>query len=87
MPHRWTTLALAAGLAWCGIARAQVDLSVLDDRMAGPRAEVMVLGTVHIGQMEGDFGTMAMAPLLDRLAALRFGIDDIRKIESATVAQ
>jgi hypothetical protein len=69
MQHRWTILALAAGLACCGIARAQVDLSVLDDDMAGPRAEVMVLGTVHLGQMEGEFGPEAMAPLLDTLAA------------------
>lgn len=71
MQHRWLAVALATGLAWCGMARAQVDLSVLDDRMAGPRAEVLVLGTVHLGQMDGEFGPEAMAPLLDRLAAFK----------------
>jgi hypothetical protein len=69
MQQRWLAVALATGLAWCGMARAQVDLSVLDDRMAGPRAQVMVLGTVHLGQMEGDFSPAAMEPLLAKLAA------------------
>jgi len=80
MQQRWLALALATGLAWSGLARAQVDLSVLDDDMAGPRAQVMVLGTVHLGQMDGEFGPQAMEPLLAKLAAFAPDIITIEDI-------
>ena len=69
MQQRWFASGMALALACCGMAHAQVDLSTLDDAMAGPRAQVMVLGSVHLAQMEGEFGPEAMEPLLARLAA------------------
>lgn len=80
MQQRWLASGMALGLAWCGMAHAQVDLSTLDDGMAGPRAQVMVLGTVHLGQMEGEFGPQAMEPLLAKLAAFAPDIITIEDI-------
>src|SRR5690606_38701654 len=71
MKKRLATHALAAALAWCGLAQAQVDLSVLDGDMAGPRTQVLVLGSVHLSQLpEGtDFEPASLQPLLQRLVA------------------
>lgn len=49
-------------------ARAQIDLTVLDRDMAGPRAQVFVLATTHLNQMPKDFNPAALDHLLDRLA-------------------
>lgn len=68
-------LALAVPFA----AQAQVDLTVLDRDMAGPRAQVLVLGTVHLDAMPKEFDPKALAPVLDRLAAFK---PDIITIES-----
>ena len=80
MQQRWLAAGMALGLAWCGMAHAQVDLSGLDDAMAGPRAQVLVLGSVHLGQMEGEFGPQAMEPLLAKLAAFAPDIITIEDI-------
>ncbi|MCC4635809.1 DUF5694 domain-containing protein [Xanthomonas dyei pv. eucalypti] len=56
-----------------GIAQAHVDLSHLDADMAAPRAQVLVLGSVHLSQLpEGsDISAARLQPLLDRLAAYK----------------
>lgn len=73
---RWlATLMMAFPLA----AQAQVDLAGLDRDMAGPRAQVLVLGTVHLSSMPPGFNPAALDGVLDRLAAFR---PDIVTIEA-----
>lgn len=60
-------------------AQAQVDLTTLDRDMAGPRAQVLVLGSVHLSGMPKDFDGKSLDPVLDRLAAFK---PDIITIES-----
>ncbi|MGH8085112.1 MAG: DUF5694 domain-containing protein [Lysobacter sp.] len=74
------TLVLSLGLAVSGFAQAQVDLSTLDDDMAGPRAQVLVLGSVHLSQLPESFDPESLAPLLDRLAAFKTDIITIESI-------
>lgn len=52
---------------------AHVDLDALDRDMSGPRAQVLVLGSVHLSQLpEGtDFDPATLQPLLQRLAAYK----------------
>lgn len=67
-------LALAAvllGTALSVPARSQVALEDLDADMAGLRAQVLVLGTVHLGTMPPGFDPAALDGLLARLAAFR----------------
>ena len=54
----------------CASARAGVDLSVLDKSMAGPRAQVLVLGSVHLSGMK-ELQPGALDPVLERLAAFK----------------
>lgn len=49
----------------------EVDLSRLDRDMAGPRAQVLVLGSVHLSELPADAATASLEPLIDRLAAFR----------------
>lgn len=73
---------LGFALALCGSAHAQagqVRLAGLDEAMAGPRAQVLVLGSVHLNERPKDFGPTSLEPLLTRLAAFR---PDIITIES-----
>jgi hypothetical protein len=58
-------------LALSASARAQVDLTTLDRDMAGPRAQVLVLGTVHLRELPAGFNPAALDGVLDRLAAFR----------------
>ena len=51
--------------------QAQVDLTVLDRDMVGPRAQVLVLGTVHLRGMPAGFNPAALDGVLNRLAAFR----------------
>jgi len=74
MKWGWTGI-LALPLA----AQAQVDLTTLDRDMAGPRAQVLVLGSMHLSGMPKEFDAKSLDPLLDRLAAFR---PDIITIES-----
>lgn len=62
----WSTLALAMP----ALAQTQIDLTALDRGMAGPRAQVLVLGTVHLSQMKG-FKPESLDALLDKLAAYK----------------
>lgn len=71
MMKRWAMYGLSIGLAGSGAAVAQVDLSVLDEGMAGPRAQVLVLGTVHLSGMPESFKPVLLEPLLDRLAVFK----------------
>jgi hypothetical protein len=52
-------------------AQAQVDLTVLDRDMVGPRAQVLVLGTVHLRGMPAGFNPASLDGVLNRLTAFR----------------
>ncbi|MDQ1920232.1 DUF5694 domain-containing protein [Massilia pseudoviolaceinigra] len=60
-------------------AQAQVDLTTLDRDMAGPRAQVLVLGTVHLRYMPPGFDPASLEGVLGRLAAFK---PDIITIET-----
>ena len=60
-------------------AQAHVDLTVLDNDMAGPRAQVLVLGTMHLNGMPVGFKPVALDGVLQRLAAFK---PDIITIET-----
>jgi hypothetical protein len=60
-------LALACPFA----AQAQVDLTALDRDMTGPRAQVLVLGTIHLRTLPASFDQAALDPVIDKLAAFR----------------
>ena len=57
-------------LACCGLAHAQVDLSELSHGMAGPRTEVLVLGTAHLSTPPKSFNSESLQPLLARVLAI-----------------
>ena len=59
----------------------QVDLKALGRDMAGPRAQVLVLGTVHLGELPPGFDPAVLHGVLDRLAAFK---PDIITIEALT---
>ncbi len=77
---------LGLALAVPAMAQAQVDLSVLDAHMAGPRTQVLVLGSVHLSQLPKgvEFGPKQLQPLLDRLAAFRPDIITIEGLSGET---
>jgi hypothetical protein len=62
-----------------GCAQAQINLSGLDRDMVGPRAQILVLGTVHLNRMPASFKPASLDGVLDRLAAFR---PDIITIEA-----
>jgi len=64
----WTCI-LAAALP--PAAQAQIDLTTFDRGMAGPRAQVLVLGTIHLNTLPASFDPAALDGVLDRLAAFR----------------
>jgi hypothetical protein len=69
---KWTWGVIAAlPLAAQAQAQSQIDLTTLDRDMAGPRAQVLVLGTVHLRYMPKSFRPAALDGVLDRLAAYR----------------
>jgi len=59
-------LALSLPLA----AQAQVNLK-LDRGMTGPRAQVLVLGTVHLGELPEGFDPARLQGVVDKLAAFK----------------
>ncbi|HSI46952.1 MAG TPA: DUF5694 domain-containing protein [Ideonella sp.] len=72
------------GGAWVALAvvtqaQAQVDLASLDRDMVGPRAQVLVLGTMHLRELPQGFDPATLQGLLDRLAGFR---PDIITIEA-----
>lgn len=81
MKKRWATHCLAAlALASAGLAQAQVDLSTLDKDLASPRAQVLVLGTMHLSQLPDGFDPASLQPLLERLQAFKPDIITIEAI-------
>lgn len=70
-------LALMAALPLA--AQAQLDLTTLDRDMAGPRAQILVLGSVHLGGIGKDVNPASLDGVLDRLAAFK---PDIITIET-----
>lgn len=80
MKKRWVAGGLSMGLAWSGVALAQVDLSTLDKGMQGTPAQVLVLGTMHLSGMPDGFKRESMDPLMDRLAAFKPDVITIEAI-------
>ena len=76
---RWTTWALALCAAAPLAAQAQGHLSTLDRGMAGPRAQVLVLGTIHLSALPPAFNPAALDGVIDKLAAFK---PDIITIEA-----
>lgn len=79
---RWCTAALlVAGLACspAALAQAPVDLTTLDEGMHGAPAQVLVLGTLHLDEVEG-FDPSVLDPLLDRLASFNPSIITIESL-------
>jgi hypothetical protein len=78
---KWTKwfggLAMATSLPLT--AQAQIDLTSLDRDMAGPRSQVLVLGTVHLNGMPPSFNPASLDGVLNRLAAFK---PDIITIET-----
>ncbi|MBV8504158.1 MAG: hypothetical protein JO006_20850 [Paucibacter sp.] len=74
---------LLAGLAAAPIAAlAQaVDLTKLDTDAVSPRAQVLVLGTLHLRELPKDFDPAALHEVLERLAIFK---PDIITIEALT---
>ncbi|QQP94849.1 DUF5694 domain-containing protein [Lysobacter enzymogenes] len=62
-------------------APAQVDLSELSRRSAGPRTQVAVLGTAHLSGLPKDYDLTRLEPVLERLAAFK---PDIVAIEAVS---
>lgn len=79
MDKRWTWSGCVALLAVAGVAQAQVNLTHLDEGMVGSRAQVLVLGSVHLSNLPKTFKAQSLAPVLDRLAAFK---PDIITIEA-----
>jgi len=74
--------ALAGGLA--PAARAQVDISTVADRMAGPHAQVLVLGSVHLSNAPKEFRPESLQPVLDRLAAFKPQVITVEQLSGET---
>ncbi|MGB3270742.1 MAG: hypothetical protein WBA65_12395, partial [Rhodanobacter sp.] len=85
MTNRWTSCGLLAALLWSGLASAQVDLSALDQRMAGAPSQVMVLGSVHLSQLPDGFKP-DLQPVLAKLAAFRPDIVTVEAIPGESCA-
>lgn len=77
---------LCVALAAPGLVHAKVDLTSVDSGMAGPRSQVLVLGSVHLSQLpKGATITQdQLAPLLDRLATYAPGIITIEGLSGET---
>jgi hypothetical protein len=68
------------GLSGCASTVAgHVNLKTLDRDMAGPRAQVLVLGTMHLSGMPAGFNPASLDGVLDRLAAFRPDIVTIER--------
>ncbi len=71
MGKRWVKWGWMVALAGPAMAQAPVDLTVLDQEMAGPRAQVLVLGSVHLSGMPKEVKPESLDTVLDRLAAFK----------------
>jgi hypothetical protein len=68
---KWNKAVWSVAMAAPFVAQAQVDLKTLDRDMVGPKAQVLVLGTVHLNGMPAGFKAEALAGVIDRLAAFK----------------
>lgn len=71
---------LLLGLSGTTTARSPVDLDVIDDEMAGPRTQVLVLGTYHLAEHAGEFDPASLEPLLQRLEAFAPDVITIEQV-------
>lgn len=69
--QRWIPWLWPLVFAWPGAAPAQVDLTRLAPSVAGPRSQVLVLGTIHLRSMPPSFKTAALDSVLQRLEAFK----------------
>lgn len=76
---KWTKWIFGLMAACPLAAQAQVDLASLDRDMVGPRAQIMVLGTVHLNSMPAGFNPASLDSVLNRLVAFK---PDIITIET-----
>jgi len=84
MTIRLTACVSILAMAWSAGVQAAVDLSTLDQGMAGPRTQVLVLGSVHLSQMPKGFKPESLQPLLARLAAYQPTIITIEAVSGET---
>lgn len=68
---KWNKVVWGALAAAPLVAQAQVDLTKLDRDMAGPKSQVLVLGTMHLSGMPAGFKPAALGSVIDRLAAFK----------------
>lgn len=80
MQRRTLGLALMLAVGFPVAAATPVDLGTLDREMTGPRTQVLVLGSVHLGEVEGGIQPGALEPLLDKLAAYKPDIITVEDI-------
>lgn len=68
---KWITWIVASAMTIPVMAGTQIDLTTFDSDMVGPRAQVLVLGSMHLSEMPKDFNPAALDGVLDRLAAYK----------------
>lgn len=78
--NHWMKPGWLLAIAFPFAASAQVDLTTLDKDMAGPRARVLVLGSVHLQDLPEGFRRESLEPVLDRLEAFRPDVITIEAI-------
>jgi hypothetical protein len=69
--EQWVKRILFAGAMVPVLAQAQLDLTALDRDMTGPRAQVLVLGTVHLRSMLDSFNPASLDGVLDKLVKFK----------------
>jgi hypothetical protein len=69
--NHWTKRICGALAVLPVVAQAQVDLTKLDQGMAGTRTRVLVLRTAHLSGLPKDLKPEALDGVLDRLAAFK----------------
>lgn len=70
MQKRLPVLAFILAVCASG-AQAQQHLPVLDQDLAGPRSQVLVLGSVHLSGLPESFKPDLLQPVMQRLAAFK----------------
>lgn len=82
----WFSLVMAAAMSSAAQAQPQVDLSVLDRNMVGPRTQLLVLGSVHLSQLPEDakFKPESLEPVLQRLVAYKPDIITVEALSGET---
>lgn len=71
MTMRLSIFALFFAVSLPGASYGQVDLSALEEGMAGERTQVMVLGSMHLSGMPDSFAAGQLEPVLKRLAEFK----------------